>query len=178
MADDTSESCEDSIDLEESSSGRGSPVKRPSLLAQENMIVVCQTNSDQMIMPDRPVSFPDLDYRLDLKQDLFSEREIQIISNAVEMEAHIICLSCIENAQDVQEARRVLKKARGHHIHIYSKIQSLKGLANIDEIISESDGIVIARGYLGLSLEEDVDVVYMQRYITNRCNTVGKPVIL
>ena len=37
---------------------------------------------------------------------------------------------------------------------------------------------MIARGYLGLSLEEDVDVVYMQRYITNRCNTVGKPVIL
>lgn len=53
-----------------------------------------------------------------------------------------------------------------------------KGLANIDEIIGESDGIVIARGYLGLSLEEDVDVVYMQRYITNRCNTIGKPVIL
>ena len=37
---------------------------------------------------------------------------------------------------------------------------------------------MIARGYLGLSLEEDVDVVYMQRYITNRCNTVGKPVLL
>ena len=71
-----------------------------------------------------------------------------------------------------------MKTARGHHIQIYSKIQSLKGLANIDEIIRESDGIVIARGYLGLSLEEDVDVVYMQRYITNRCNTVGKPVIL
>ena len=77
------------------------------------------------------------------------------------MEAHIICLSSVEMVQDVQEARRLLKKARGHHIQIFSKIQSLKGLANIDEIISESDGIVIARGYLGLSLEEDVDVVYM-----------------
>ena len=122
VADDTSESCEESQDLEDSSSGKRSAVKRPSLLAQENMIVVCQTNSDQVIMPDRPVSFPDLDYRLDIKEDLFSEREIQIISNAVEMEAHIICLSCVEKSQDVQEARRVLKKARGHHIHIYSKI--------------------------------------------------------
>ena len=65
------------------------------------MIVVCHTSSDQMIMPDRPVSFPDLDYRLDLKNELFSEREIQIISNAIEMEAHIICLSCVETAQDV-----------------------------------------------------------------------------
>lgn len=101
VADDTSESCEESQDLEDSSSGKRSVVKRPSLLAQENMIVVCQTNSDQVIMPDRPVSFPDLDYRLDIKEDLFSEREIQIISNAVEMEAHIICLSCVEKSQDV-----------------------------------------------------------------------------
>ena len=65
------------------------------------MIVVCSTLSDHKIMPDRPVSFPDLDYRLDLKPDLFTEREIQIISNAVEMEAHIICLSCVEQARDV-----------------------------------------------------------------------------
>ena len=92
---------------------------------------------------------------------MFTEREIQIISNAVELGAHIICLSCVESAQEIQEARKVLKKARGHHISIFSKIQSLKGLANIDEIIEESDGIVIARGYLGLSLKDDVDVVYM-----------------
>lgn len=94
------------------------------------------------------------------------------------MEAHIICLSCVESAEDVIEARKVMNKARGHHLQIFSKIQSLKGLANIEEIIQESDGIVIARGYLGLSLNEDVDVVYMQRYITSRCNTVGKPVFL
>ena len=83
---------------------------------QEDMIVVCTTTSDREILPDRPVSFPDLDYRLDLRSELFSEREIQIISNAVEMEAHIICLSCVEDIDDIQEARRLLKKARGHHI--------------------------------------------------------------
>lgn len=63
-------------------------------------------------------------------------------------------------------------------MQIYSKIQSSQGLANIDEIIKESDGIVVARGYLGLALEEIEDVVYIQRYITNRCNVVGKPVLL
>jgi len=106
--------------------------KRSHRLIQEDMIVVCTTESDREILPDRPVSFTDLDYRQDLKADLFNEREIQIISNAVACEAHIICLSCVESERDVQEARRVLKKARGHHLQIYSKIQSLKGLANID----------------------------------------------
>jgi len=84
----------------------------------------------------------------------------------------------VESANDVKEARRVLNSARGNHISIYSKIQSSQGLANIEEIIQESDGIVVARGYLGLALEAVEDVVYIQRYITNRCNVVGKPVLL
>ena len=78
----------------------------------------------------------------------------------------------------MREARTVLNAARGNHVQIYSKIQSSQGLANIEEIIQESDGIVVARGYLGLALEEIEDVVYIQRYITNRCNVVGKPVLL
>lgn len=92
------------------------------LLEQENMIVICKTDSPITVMPDRPVNFQDLDFRIDLKPELFTEREIMIISNAVELEAHIICLSCVESIQDVKKAREVLKKARGHHISIYSKI--------------------------------------------------------
>ena len=63
-------------------------------------------------------------------------------------------------------------------MQIYSKIQSQQGLQRIDEIITESDGIVIARGYLGLALDDIEEVVYIQRYITHRCNIVGKPVLL
>ena len=46
-------------------------------------------------------------------------------------------------------------------MQIYSKIQSQQGLQRIDEIIMESDGIVIARGYLGLALENIEEVVYI-----------------
>lgn len=49
---------------------------RPYLAAQEDLIVICTTENDNEIRPDRPVSFPDLDYRLDVKCELFSEREI------------------------------------------------------------------------------------------------------
>jgi pyruvate kinase len=72
----------------------------------------------------------------------------------------------------------MLNKAKGHHVQIYSKIQSQGGLINFEEILTESDGIIIARGYLGMSLEDFEDVVFIQRYITKMCNTVGKPVIL
>ena len=100
----------------ENSSRGVAPVKREHYIGQENMIVVCTTESDRDIDCDRPVNFNDLDYRTDLKENLFDEREIQIISHAVEMEAHIICLSCVETAADIQEARRILKTARGHHM--------------------------------------------------------------
>ena len=142
------------------------------------MIVVCTAENDLKISPDRPVNFLDLDYRRDLRVDLLSDRDLEIINKAVRHEAHIFCLSCVESADDVRLARSTIDRARGNHCRIYSKVQSLQGLANIDEIIDQSDGIVIARGYLGLSLDHDVDVVYMQSYITNRCNTVGKPVLL
>ena len=119
LSENTSESL---VDMESDQTNSASPEKRIPKLDQEDMIIVCTTDSDRQILPDRPVSFTNLDYRLDIKTDLFTEREIQIISNAVEMEAHIICLSCVESVEDVREARRVLKTARGHHLQIYSKI--------------------------------------------------------
>mmetsp|Transcript_14351 Transcript_14351/g.19451 ORF Transcript_14351/g.19451 Transcript_14351/m.19451 type:complete len:118 (-) Transcript_14351:38-391(-) len=117
------------------------------------MIVICSAENNLEIRPDRPVNFLDLDYRRDLRVDILSSRDHDIISKAVAHEAHIFCLSCVESANDVVLARQTLKKARGHHCRIYAKIQSLKGLSNINEIIDQSDGIVIARGYLGLSLD-------------------------
>jgi pyruvate kinase len=58
-----------------------------------------------------------------------------------------------------------------------AKLQSQKALENFDSILEASDGIVIARGYLSLSLDLE-DVVYVQKYIIKKCNTVGKPVLL
>ena len=51
-------------------------------------------------------------------------------------------------------------------------------MEKIDQIINQSDGIVIARGYLGLALDDIEDIVYIQKYITHRCNVEGKPVLL
>ena len=65
------------------------------------MIVVCEAETEGVLLPDRPIGFPDLHYRQDLKTELFNEREIQIISNGIEFQAHIICLSCVESATDV-----------------------------------------------------------------------------
>ena len=92
---------------------------------RSSQIVVCTAETDGLILPDRPVSFPDLSYKPDFKSELFNEREISIISNAVKHNATIVCLSCVESVKEVREARHVLNKARGNHMQIYSKIQSV-----------------------------------------------------
>ena len=104
---------ESSVDIKSEETFRRA---RPTIKGQQGMVVVCEALTDGVIQGDRPIGFPDLDYRLDLKTCLFSEREIQIIQNAISHQAHIICLSCVESADDVKEARSVLNAARGHHV--------------------------------------------------------------
>ena len=122
--------------------------------------------------------FPDLDYRQDILKNLLSEKDIYNIGLGIKNGIHIVTLSSVESAADVQAARQVVAQAGNSEIQLYSKIQSREGLAHFDEILTASDGIIIARGYLGMALEDIDDVVYVQTYIINKCNTVGKPVVL
>lgn len=88
----------------------------------------------------------------------------------------MIAVSCVESKDDIHYVRKVLG-TKGQHIKVLAKLQSQKALENFDSILEASDGIVIARGYLSLSLELE-DLVYVQKYIIKKCNTVGKPVLL
>jgi pyruvate kinase len=72
--------------------------------------------------------------------------------------------------------RRVLG-TKGQQIKVLAKLQSKKALEKLDEILEVSDGIILARGYLGISLGLE-DLVYVQKFIIKRCNLVGKPVML
>ncbi len=85
-------------------------------------------------------------------------------------------MSCVESKEDISYVKKVLG-AKGQHIKVLAKLQSKRALENIDAILEVSDGIIIARGYLGLSLDLE-DVVYVQKYIIKKCNMIGKPVLL
>jgi pyruvate kinase len=87
-----------------------------------------------------------------------------------------VAASFIRKPQDVIAIRKVLDLAGGEHVQIISKIESQEGVDNIQRIITVSDGIMVARGDLGVEIPAE-DVPLVQKNIIQRCNIVGKPVI-
>jgi pyruvate kinase len=87
-----------------------------------------------------------------------------------------IAASFVRKPQDVMEIRKVLERNGGSNIHIISKIENREGVEKIDKILAVSDGIMVARGDLGVEIPAE-EVPLVQKNIIRKCNLSGKPVI-
>ncbi|MCH7322381.1 pyruvate kinase [Solibacillus sp. MA9] len=87
-----------------------------------------------------------------------------------------IAASFVRTAKDVLEIRELLEQNNGSHIQIIPKIENQEGVDNIDDIIEVSDGLMVARGDLGVEIPAE-EVPLVQKSLINKCNQVGKPVI-
>lgn len=105
-----------------------------------------------------------------------AEKDIKDIIFGVQIGADFIAASFIRKAADVMEIRRVLEENGGSDMHIIAKIENREGVENIDEIINAADGIMIARGDLGVEIPVQ-EVPLVQKRIIEKCNKAGKPVI-
>lgn len=105
-----------------------------------------------------------------------TEKDIDDLIFGIENDVDFIAASFIRSANDVLEIRKILESNGGDDIKIISKIENLEGVQNIDEIIDVSDGIMVARGDMGVELDEE-DIPLVQKDIIRKCNLKGKFVI-
>ena len=105
-----------------------------------------------------------------------SEQDERDIIFGIENDMDFVAASFIQRASDVEEIRKLIVK-HGGHMEIISKIENLEGVKNIDEIINVSDGIMVARGDLGVEIPAE-DVPIIQKNIIKKCNAIGKPVVV
>ncbi len=109
---------------------------------------------------------------VDLKLDFMSEVDRKDIAFAAKHACDYLALSFVNTREDVMEARKIIEESGGDAL-IISKIESSIGIKNIDDIIDESDGIMVARGDLGVELPME-ELPMLQKNIIKKCREKGK----
>lgn len=94
----------------------------------------------------------------------------------LEHEAEWIALSFVREASEIQEIKDYIK-AKGKHSRVIAKIEKPEAIRNIDEIIAATDGLMVARGDLGVELPAE-EVPMIQKMLVEKCNRAAKPVIV
>lgn len=105
-----------------------------------------------------------------------TEKDANDIIFGIEQGIDFIAASFVRRASDVLEIRQLLEEHNASHIHIIPKIENQEGVDNIDEILEVSDGLMVARGDLGVEIPAE-EVPLVQKMLIKKCNAQGKPVI-
>ncbi|SDK42913.1 pyruvate kinase [Sediminibacillus albus] len=105
-----------------------------------------------------------------------TDKDAKDIEFGIEQGVDFIAASFVRRATDVLEIRDLLEKKNAGHIQIIPKIENQEGVDNLDNILQVSDGLMVARGDLGVEIPPE-EVPLVQKNMIRKCNTAGKPVI-
>lgn len=111
-----------------------------------------------------------------LKISCLTPKDKKDLVFGVEHKVDFMALSFVRHASDIRELRSILEKNKSS-ARIIAKIETQEAIDNIDAIITETDGIMIARGDLAVEVPAE-RVPFLQKMIIEKCNAVGKPVIV
>ncbi|MGA8260813.1 MAG: pyruvate kinase [Arenicellales bacterium] len=101
-----------------------------------------------------------------ISAEALTEKDLEDMRFAVELEADFIAVSFVRDAAEIERARKLVKQAGGDG-HIIAKIERAEAIDHVDEIIQASDGVMVARGDLGVEIG-DAELVGMQKQIIRR----------
>ena len=134
--------------------------------------IVCEVQNSGIVKNHKGVNVPGVKVNL----PAITEKDRSDIEFGIEQGIDFIAASFVRKVSDVLAIREILEENNATHIKIISKIENQEGVENLDEIIEVSDGIMVARGDLGVEIPtEEIPVV--QKLMIKKCNEAGKPVI-
>ncbi len=132
----------------------------------------CVAKNDGEIGEHKGVNLPNVEIGL----PAITERDREDILFGLKEGIDYIAASFIRNAAAVREIRELCRENGGEHVGIFPKIENALGVQNFDEILKASDGIMVARGDLGIEVPAE-HVPHLQKKMIKKCNAAYKPVI-
>ncbi len=134
--------------------------------------IVCVVNNDGVVSDRKGINVPDVD----LSMPYLSQKDREDIAFGVQNGIDFVAASFARTAEDILEVRRLFSQEGRTNVNIIAKIENMQGVQNIDEILRVSDGIMVARGDLGVEIPlEQVPVI--QKMLIHKAYSSGKPVI-
>ena len=134
--------------------------------------IVCEVINGGVVSDHKGINLPSVHVNL----PYMSDRDIEDILFGIEQGVDFVAASFTRTAEDVQQIRRLLRANGGGDINIIAKIENAEGVERIDEIIEASDGIMIARGDMGVEVPDE-EVPVIQKMIIKKVYEAGKQVI-
>ncbi len=142
------------------------------VLSVDETNVNCIVEIGGVLSDRKSMFFPDKE----LHMEFLSEQDKKDLLFGIEQEVDFVALSFVSRAQDVIDTKNFLKEHGGEHIDVIAKIENRAGVNNLLEIMQVSDGIMVARGDLGVEIPYE-ELPNIQKYIISQCRIMGKRVI-
>ncbi|MGQ7279664.1 pyruvate kinase [Brevibacillus thermoruber] len=139
--------------------------------AVEGHEIICRIKNGGTLKSKKGVNVPGVKINL----PGITEKDAQDIEFGIRQGVDFIAASFVRKASDILEIREILER-HGVRIDIIAKIENQEGVDNVDEILAVSDGLMVARGDLGVEIPAE-EVPLVQKKLIKKCNELGKPVI-
>ncbi|WP_331655277.1 pyruvate kinase [Aminipila sp.] len=134
--------------------------------------IVCEVENGGTVSNNKGVNVPNSN----LSMPFISPKDYEDLLFGIEQNVDFVAASFVRTAEDVLAIKKILKEKNCNTIKLIAKIENMQGVENIDDIIDVSDGIMVARGDMGVEIPLE-DVPVLQKKIIKKCIYAGKIVI-
>lgn len=141
------------------------------ILKKKTKSLVCLIEEGGILKPRKGMNLPEMT----LSTPSVTKKDLSDLKFALQFRVDYIALSFVRSANDIIKLRRWLSR-NGYNVPIIAKIEKKEAVDNIDSILNEADGLMVARGDLGVELPTE-EVPNIQKSIIKKCNSIGKLVI-
>lgn len=138
----------------------------------KNCVVEADVKYGGVVKPRKGINLPDSS----VSAPSLTEKDLRDLYFGLDNDVEWVALSFVRRVQDIQEIKRIIRE-RGKDTRVIAKIEKPEAIKNIDEIIAESDALMVARGDLGVETGME-RVPMLQKMIVEKCNKAAKPVII